>query len=155
MERNVEVLQRGLALVLDAEARGKHNQENWITVSEHDGTSVQLDCNTSGCFAGHLVMDAGYRFLTYLVEDDFVTQVLVDDQGNTLMFDESFGDYPTIAEHARSMLGLTYDEADALFHFANTTEDLKFLVDRLCAGEPIKCLYDHRGVQRDLLEGDK
>jgi len=129
--------------VIAADAVGLWKQGEWIT---RESIARVLDdgdpmCHTAGCFAGHYVFSQGYTQFDW-------GQVLIDGlvwHDRETLTNPATGkslDISRIAGFAANGLGLTSPEAEALFHSHNTLEDLKYLVDRIAAGEPVEPLHD-------------
>jgi hypothetical protein len=93
----------------------QHDQESW---------SMRTDCGTTACAAGWTV-------LLYAPNEQFAYYVhgVSSEAADYLMSGE---DIPCLA---RRLLGLNYDEVQALFYGARTTEDTLLTGKRILAGE--------------------
>jgi hypothetical protein len=83
-------------------------------------TAPDNTCGTAGCFAGWASLFAGYRQSPHM---------------ETIVIDSETGDEWTMRVAAYRALGLTLHQAEALFHPANTIEDIIEGVDRILANE--------------------
>lgn len=102
-------------------------------------------CRTAGCFAGWRALKDGYTQVQRL--ESIRGQMLINpDTGHRLYADPGFRwlirddsrpyrryDRDSVAEHARTELELTDEEASELFAGENDMARLKHLVDKLCA----------------------
>lgn len=87
-------------------------------------------CLTAGCLAGHVAINDGYD------------QIEVSDEGQSIgIWNPDTGDTLTwsgpdsVGEYARSKLGLNQQQAEVLFESQNTLDDLREIVEELCASE--------------------
>jgi hypothetical protein len=94
------------------------NQTDWITKGDGE------DCGTAGCFAGWACMLSGWK--PYFVDQYRTRTGLVMIGGRDSM----------IAERAPDLLGISYTQADDLFHEDNTREDLGRLVAEIFGPRP-------------------
>lgn len=98
----------------------EHNQRHWVI---RTGAYVGGTCKTACCFAGHAVLLGDPQAEFVFSQFSIATQRLRDGR--------------EVGEAARTLLGLTYGQASRLFHHSNTREELRLLVDRLAAGDPL------------------
>jgi hypothetical protein len=112
---------RTLDAVLAAGGAGRPgwNQQKWVDINT---------CGTAFCYAGWALHLTGWQAVRLKDEGtpDHLSEVMVKD-GRILRWME-------IGAAARDLLGLTNEEADALFAEENTIEDLKELVDSIVSG---------------------
>jgi len=115
--------------VIAADAEGRWNQQQWVTGYNTAGQS----CGTAGCFAGWRC------FLDGFTEVDQMGISVSDKTGFVLQPTDysraDFLDPRTIPGHAAEVLGLDRDQAMILFEASNTLEDLKGIVDAICAND--------------------
>lgn len=115
---NVTELRRAMDLVIDASAKGLHDQGTWIT---------DTDCGTAGCLAGLYALACGctpvYRSL---LEEDVRDTVIIIPPGASDDCEMHVQDWVTKA------LGLSSDQATRLFSVNNTVHDLKEIIDDIC-----------------------
>lgn len=78
-------------------------------------------CSTSFCFAGHVALHEGFPNPPKTNVENW-TRLVVSEDGT---YSEDVSDF------ARDILGLTYDQAEALFGSSNSMEDLKLMVQVL------------------------
>lgn len=75
-------------------------------------------CTTSYCFAGHAIVQAGHDFRTMGLHDD-----LEIDGRHTSIY--------RVIDKARELLGLTQEEANALFEGDNTRRDVQDVCEQI------------------------
>ncbi len=99
-------------------------------------------CDTGMCFAGWAVTLAGGRWLVQDLrgedgEPSTWAEVLrpEPDDDPELLWPTPYGAGMPCAGRAQRLLGLTLNQADALFHADNTITDLEYICERLVAGE--------------------
>lgn len=81
----------------------------------------QNACSTSFCFAGHVALHEGFPNPPKTNTDPWARLVVVDDREY----------HEDVSDFARETLGLTLEQADALFDSGNTLQDLKTMVQTL------------------------
>jgi len=99
-----------------ADARGRwHDQDVWV---------AEEDCGTACCIAGIVALSEGWQPV-YPVLNMGAEWV------------DRAGEMALVSEVARRALGLSYEEADALFRASNTLPVLRRLAKELRNGDPI------------------
>lgn len=114
---NRDAMYETLDKVLEVAPQGGWNQGLWIM---HDET-----CGTVGCFAGWRVVLDGYTDIRYNLDDEIMA-LRNPDTGECVWPNQ-------IAGWAARSLDLNARQAAKLFYSENTLEDLKRIVDELCA----------------------
>lgn len=111
------------------QAEGKPSewdQKHWAAVdwvAKMVGVTVPVDCGTACCFAGKAVARAGGKFL-------------ISPSSGVAFHAELNGRRVNVSDTAREILGITEDQADALFHSGNKLEDLERIVQAIKEGDP-------------------
>jgi hypothetical protein len=114
------LLRKTLDAVLAADAVGDWEQASWINWSR---SSDPGSCGTSYCFAGWACALDGYTDMLPMNHDE-----ARNPNTRTTVF---------IPEYAAHRLGLSATQSTKLFSIENGLEDLKHLVDDICAGEDV------------------
>lgn len=123
MSPNVALLKATLAHI-------KAHPETW----EQSDWSTPTKCGTAYCFAGWAVL-LGTGPSGQVDEDDEVPRKALPNEDE---IEEHFDDAPAsagyvhVAVAARHLLGLTHDDAEALFGGGNELADLEHMVAELC-----------------------
>ena len=112
-----DMLYATLDRVIAADADGTWNQKAWVEIN---------DCGTAFCYAGHLLHSQGWQPIRLAADMPWNSVGLIKD-GEVLL-------WTGIGARAAALLGLTGEEADALFSEDNTLEELKELVDQIVDG---------------------
>lgn len=119
--RNVELLERVMQHIQDHPEQ--HNQREWI----------ENDCGTAACFAGWAVQFSdmqAVQTLTYGV------------------FRDAAGGLYSTGEAAERVLGLTFEEALALFDARNGRHELALMVKDLVNGDQLLDRAEYKSVSR-------
>jgi hypothetical protein len=111
MSVDKEALWETLDRVIAADVEGKWDQTTWV-------------CGTTGCFCGHRALLDGA---------EIVGVNCVRLPGGVWLDLDSEDDAHSWSLWGRDRFGLTYQQAEGLFHADNTLEDLKDIVDRICS----------------------
>jgi hypothetical protein len=86
--------------------------------------TLEPECGTAACFAGHAVLMAGHR---------------IDPQCDAVVIDDGpMVEYQSIRDTAADLLGLTWWEAERLFAAHNTIDDLWGILAEYSGGEIAK-----------------
>jgi hypothetical protein len=141
------------------ENRPRHNQGVWFSaivrplfsnpglrgpeLARMIAETSRTDCNTVGCFAGWAALFAGWR------QWDKYPSTVYDPSLSFLMR----GEY-AIKEAAQLSLGLTDDQAQALFFADNTIFDLVSMIDRLLTNQDDDLIDFYQTVKRRAEEQD-
>lgn len=136
--RNIETLTQ----LRDALTSNKkrHDQSIWAAVKlrgkwPKGARSIEVDCATSACAAGHACLLAGDAFVISELDLEF------DDKGREYYHPVDVrtpeGELIDVADRAQQLLGLTYDEREVLFYGENSHKETVRLLDALIAGEDI------------------
>lgn len=122
--------------VIAMDAIGLWQQDYWLTAVDEDGdrTEPTNECRTAGCLAGWRAMLDGAKPLW----DSYV-------EGRSHLVRLPEGEPVTVENHAKERLGLTSDQASALFNEHNSLADLKRIVDEIVAGQRYEDSYDEQG----------
>lgn len=138
--RNVALLQETMAHI--EKNPTQHNQNHWMT-----------ECGTAFCYAGHAAILAGAttpgREVVSWGHYWGVNTRTLESRGIS-SFDVGKNDMQVVDEFATAQLGITDDEAEALFDGDQTVQSLRLLVDALCADAWI----DENGQMHDVKDGD-
>lgn len=89
-------------------------------------------CETGMCFAGWTAELTGAVWAPMHVYPSGVYAVAEDGE-NDLSDVSPYGEFVWVADRAARLLGLTYRQADLLFSSRNTLQDLRDIIDDLCA----------------------
>lgn len=121
MRRNVELLERTMLHILDHPE--KHDQSIWVS-----------ECGTAGCLAGWACLLSGWTV-------GFVDNILAREKATVLSPHDGYAySLPWVAAE---LLGLTGDEAAALFHPENTIAELQLMVKDLVNGDELRDREDY------------
>lgn len=85
--------------------------------------AVRGECGTSHCAAGWVVVLEGYDLAWTRIEDAETIASFGPGDVAYLAYDP-IGRYVSIADEAARLLGLDYDQAEALFHNYGTTDEI-------------------------------
>ena len=97
------------------------DQGHWA-ISRPDGTPIAASCATACCLAGKVVASQGGRFL---LESDY------GDYQIATTAELPSGRVVDVEDFARDHLGLTYEQAAALFDGDNTITDVRRIIGAL------------------------
>jgi hypothetical protein len=129
---DVPLLRKGVEWVL-AESERSTDERSWFQrwwrtrrVNEQGQA-----CGTALCLAGYICeMDPSWEWRDETLRHDFGPPVRSELVKMSAHQAGPNGD--TAGVHASRLLGLTYDEANALFHESNTAETIRSLAREIC-----------------------
>jgi hypothetical protein len=123
---NVDLLRRTLARI-EAEPKA-WLQSAWMTDL---AKVVPNECGTAYCFGGHAVVLYG-NVLDMGERGNLVHPLPGDDVDPDETWRENGRPVMETWDYARTVLGLTEDQADALFNMYNELDDLRRIVTSIC-----------------------
>lgn len=122
MKPNVELLERTLEYVIAHP--DEHDQNTWRSV---------LSCGTTMCFAGHAATLAGGSWVT--IEDHWYG--LIPEADDEYQWAYHGVPYVLVRKRAQRVLGLTDEQANALFLRADDLAKVKEVVHAIITGGPL------------------
>ncbi len=141
-ELNRQLLERIVNWALAPEQSRAWDQMSYLdaapTPVEVDTPSGRHVCGTTACIAGWAVLDQASDAQLVSVDYEGIAEVLlvstnVDAAGKSYSQLRTFS--IDVESRARELLGLTQDEADALFDPDNDENDVRRITDAILAGE--------------------
>lgn len=127
-----------MSFVEDTHALGlkKHNQNAWLRVDPEKGfipPNPELSCGTSGCFAGWGLLASGAKPSISAEQLRYAQQYGTSLQFESVVMPDAPDVKLSVPTTAAKFLGLNEKQASRLFHYSNTVEDLRRMVDELAA----------------------
>lgn len=117
------------------------NQGDWVKLPDYvkPGASVMEEgmCGTAGCIAGNTVLLAGAKLVGVAIDVDPVSgEVIERDKFEVSTYEVEYeGEVWTIKDLAAKLLGLTGNEAIALFSGYNELADIEHIIKRWADNE--------------------
>jgi hypothetical protein len=116
----------------------------WLTLKETEEAAkkqlwdqsywmAEMKCGTTGCFAGHYAISQGC--VPALDSHFYDDKTSINDTADCFTPE---GERVYIRSFAKEGLGLTEDEADALFEGDNTLSDLRLIIEAISKGESVR-----------------
>lgn len=107
-----------------------------VIVEELDWRVMETGCGTAYCVAGHVVHEAGDRFVT----TTHGAEGLMGRAGYCVA--EGSDEVQSVGHRAIELLGITLPEADALFAASNTYEEVVETARRICENHGEELSFD-------------